>query len=437
MKDLIYILIFLALIIPLNIKSQDFHYHQTHGFGTNGLAGLNGDVYKVTNLNANGPGSLRACIEMSGPRIIVFEVGGIIDLDKTDLTINEGNLTIAGQTAPYPGITIIKGGLNVRANNVVVQHITIRIGDAGYNNSVGWEPDGFNVSTSDVVFDHCSVSWSVDENMSVSSGGSNITFYRCIVAEGLSNSIHYKGKHSCGTLVMDNSTSISIIGCLYAHNFRRHPRLKDGTQVLYANNVVYNYGIYAAHIGGEQGEGYSVNPGQGSFIGNTFLKGPDGWDNYFLEGHKGDFDKNMNPGNGKAYLCDNIMLDRETGDALIPYDEHITILDAPVALPLGFQPIESFENVEMVLKCAGSRPAERSDIDTRIIQSIIDGNGSIINCQDEVGGYPEYKDTERAITVPDGIETKRAWLDSISITLEQDRDIDVSGLLTFIEENNE
>lgn len=413
---------------------QDALYHQTNGFGTDQLAGLSGDVYKVTNLNNDGPGSLRSFIKMSGPRIIVFEVGGIIDLDEEDLTINDGFLTIAGQTAPYPGITIIKGGLRVQANNVVVQHISIRPGDNNLSSSMN-EPDGFNVSANNVVFDHCSVSWSIDENMSVSRGGNNITFYRCIVAEGLSNSIHNKGEHSCGTLIMDGSKNISIYGSLYAHNFRRHPRLKEGTQALYANNVVYNYGIYAAHIGGEQGEGYSDNPGKGSFIGNTFLKGADGWGDYFLEGHKGDFDKNMNPGNGEAYLEDNIMLDRGTGNALIPYDQHITPLESPVAMPSEFQAIPARENIERVLKGAGSRPFERNDVDKRIIQSVINGDGSIIDSQSEVGGYPSYAATSRELSVPGDTQDKRAWLDSISITLEQDLTLDASALLSFVDDN--
>ncbi len=434
-KPILPYLISFLFLLSATLFATDPLYYETGGYGTSTDGGLGGTVYRVTNLKSSGEGSLRYGIEeVEGARIIVFEVGGVIDLEESSIDVKEDDLTIAGQTAPSPGITLIKGGLKVRADDVVVQHIAIRVGDAGYTSSdAGWEPDGFNVSTSNVVFDHCSVSWSIDENMSVSRGGEDVTFYRCLIAEGLSHSIHSKDEHSCGTLVMDGSTDISIIGNMYAHNYRRHPRLKPETSVLFANNVAYNYGIYAAHIGGEQGDGYSDDPGSGSFIGNAFFKGKDGWDDYFIEGHKGDFDKDMDPGNGEAYLEDNIMLNRLTGDTLTSHDEHITILTSPVSVPDGFVAVEARQNLEDVLKYVGSRPGDRSDIDTRIIQSLIDGTGSIINGQDTVGGYPDYDSTYRSLTVPSNANDQRVWLDSISTSLEVDTTLNDTAFLSFVD----
>jgi hypothetical protein len=276
----------------------------------------------------------------------------------------------------------------------------------------------------------------VDENMSVARNGNDVTFYRCIIAEGLSNSIHGKGEHSCGLLVVFDCKNIASIGSLYAHNYRRHPRLVDGSEVLYANNVVYNYGIYAAHIGANVGAGNPDDPGIADFIGNAYFKGVDGWDDYILESHQGDFDKTNPPAVGKAYLEDNIGLDRLTGNTLIQHDDFVTILSESGVRPEAFQPIDAYENIGLVLTHAGARPGERSAEDVRIVQSLIDGTGSIIDSQDEVGGYPEYDSTARAIdSIPETENERRAWLDSISTSLEAAGDIDLKPLYQFIDEH--
>ena len=137
------------------------------GWTPNVRGGLGGEVIPVTTLASSGPGSLRAALETTGPRVVVFEVGGVIDLATESLAIQEPFVTIAGQTAPSPGITIIRGSLSIFTNDVVVQHLTVRPGDAGQ--AVGWEPDGISLgSAHDVIVDHCSVSWAVDENLTAS-----------------------------------------------------------------------------------------------------------------------------------------------------------------------------------------------------------------------------------------------------------------------------
>jgi hypothetical protein len=431
-----YLVSIFLLAHTLALHSQDLHFHETGGFGTDKLYGIDGEVYRVTNLNKEGEGSLRFGLEQTGPRLIVFEVGGIIDLEREDIVVREGSVTVAGQTAPYPGITLIKGGLRIRANDVLVQHLTIRPGDAGYSEPLGWEPDGFSVTTGNVVLDHCSVSWAIDENMSVARGGNKVTFYRCIVAEGLSNSIHGKGEHSCGSLVTFDTKQISILGSLYAHNFRRHPRYADGAELVFANNVIYNYGIYASHVGANVGAGNPDDPGIGDFIGNAYFKGVDGWDDYMLEIHRGDFDKTNPPAVGKAYLEDNIGLDRLTGNPLISHDEYVTILNSPQILPEALQLQDAYENIGMVLRHAGARPRERSETDARIVQSLIQGTGQIIDSQSEVGDYPSHPDSARVIeSIPDSAETRRIWLDSLSTSLEMATDLDVSELYAFIDEH--
>lgn len=434
MREILVLIVFSA---GLSLAAQDLHYHETGGYGTDNVFGLDGEVYHVTNLDKEGEGSLRSFLEMNGPRLIVFEVGGIIDLEEEDLRINNGQVCIAGQTAPYPGITIIRGGMSIRADEVLVQHLSIRPGDGEHSGNVGWQPDGFSVSSGKVVLDHCSVSWAVDENMSVARGGSDVTFYRCIIAEGLSNGIHEKGEHSCGSLVTFDTKNISIIGNLYAHNYRRNPRYADGATLLFSNNVIYNYGIYASHVGANPGAGNPDDPGVGDFIRNAYFRGVDGWDDYMLEIHRGDFDKINPPATGRAYMEGNLGMNRQTGEAMEPQDEHVTILETPQVMPEGFKPGPAYDNIGKVLRFAGARPGERSETDRRIVQTLIDGSGRVIDSQEEVGGYPVFHDSVRAIThIPVTVSGRRAWLDSISASLEEAKDLDVSPLYAFIDEHD-
>ena len=101
------------------------------GWAAQTPGGRGGRILRVTNLNASGPGSLREAIEAQGPRIVVFEVGGVIDFGRTVLDIREPYLTIAGQTAPSPGITIIRGGIDIRTHDVILRHLRIRTGVDG------------------------------------------------------------------------------------------------------------------------------------------------------------------------------------------------------------------------------------------------------------------------------------------------------------------
>ena len=161
------------------------------GFGLDSRAGQGGKVIRVTNLDAAGPGSLRAALDADGPRIVVFEVGGVIDLNLKSLSIKKPYLTLAGQTAPSPGITTIRGAIYISTHDVLIQHLRVRPGDAGRPKRSGWEPDGISTSGGNaynIVIDHCSISWAVDENLSASgprtagpgATSHRITFSNCI-----------------------------------------------------------------------------------------------------------------------------------------------------------------------------------------------------------------------------------------------------------------
>jgi len=141
------------------------------GFGTDTPAGRGGQIIKVTNLNDSGPGSFREALNTEGRRVIIFEVGGIIWLSRT-LSVREPFVTIAGQTAPWPGITLAGSALIFFTHDVLVQHIYARGGDEP-GGSVSNERDGIKAigkggnEVYNIVIDHCSFSWVVDKAITV------------------------------------------------------------------------------------------------------------------------------------------------------------------------------------------------------------------------------------------------------------------------------
>ena len=130
--------------------------------------GRGGRILRVTNLNADGPGSFKWAVEQPGKRIVVFEVAGAIDLGLKVITIRQPDLTIAGQTAPSPGITLIRGGIDIATHDVVVRHIRVRPGDGGRARLSGNDYDAISTlgGAYDVIVDHCSLTWATDENLS-------------------------------------------------------------------------------------------------------------------------------------------------------------------------------------------------------------------------------------------------------------------------------
>ena len=228
-----------AALLPLGAHAEP----SVKGWATT-EGGRGGRILRVTTLNPDGPGSFKWAIEQKGPRIIVFEVSGAINLNLGTLTIKEPYLTVAGQTAPSPGITLVRGGVDIATHDVIIQHIRVRVGRSGQS-PFSWESDGIStIGASNIIVDHCTLTWALDENLSASGprftgttvtdwhrGTShNITFAYNIIAEGLANASHPKGEHSKGSLIHDNATGILIYRNLYAHNYERNPLLKGGVR---------------------------------------------------------------------------------------------------------------------------------------------------------------------------------------------------------------
>lgn len=387
------------------------------GFGTETPGGRGGRVIKVTNLNASGPGSLAEALQARGPRIVVFEVGGIIDLNGKVLRISEPFLTVAGQTAPNPGITIIRGGVNIGSHDIVIQHLRVRAGDIGRPKKSGWEVDSMGtIAAWNVVVDHCSLAWGTDENLSASGprfdGGDNVeawrqhtshdvTFSHCIIAEGLSNASHAKGEHSKGSLIHDNAQRISILGNLYASNVDRNPLFKGGARGVIVNNLIDNPGNRAMSYGLVASE-WTTHPyatGLMVVVGNVLQYGPDTKPGRPLV-------EVRNDGAVELFLEDNLTSDRD-GKPVKPYvivSESKTVgvkeLKERPLWPNRLRALPAAQVKDDVLKHAGARPWDRDEVDQRIVRQVIAGNGKIIDSQEQVGGYPKASMTTRKLDVP-------------------------------------
>ncbi|MDO9248473.1 MAG: hypothetical protein Q7U11_18600, partial [Phenylobacterium sp.] len=263
------------------------------GWAATTPGGRGGRIIKVTTLAGDGPGSFREAVEAKGPRIVVFEVGGVIDLDRKTIKVTEPFLTIAGQTAPSPGVTLIRGGMDIGGHDVVIQHIRVRPGEAGQAKKSGWNEDAISTAGAawNIIVDHCTLTWASDENLSVSgprftgntpeewrAGTSRrITFSNNIIAESLAHSTHDKIEHSKGTLVHDNVTDLLIVGNLYAHNYERSALFKGGVHAVMANNLIYDPGQRAVHYN-LQAEEWGSRPfqvGKIVAVGNALRAGID------------------------------------------------------------------------------------------------------------------------------------------------------------------
>ena len=389
--------------------------------------GQGGQIIRVTNLQKDGQGSLRAALETKGARVIVFEVAGVIDLQRSVLQVNEGFVTIAGQTAPSPGITLIRGGINIRASNVIIQHLRIRTGADGQSKASGWEVDGLNISAAHhVIIDHCSMSWAIDENMSVSgprfkgdtpdewrNGTSHhILFSNNLAAEGLAESTHAKGEHSKGSLVHDNVTNVIFYRNIWAHNVERNPLLKGGARATVANNLIYNPRSKAIHynlMALEWGD-HAYQTGQLNVVGNVLRGGMSTKKALPLVMLGGDGDL--------AYFeKDNIAVD-QFGNQLPLFGRYgetraqLLVQAAPIDWPQGLQVMDARSVESELLRYAGARPWDRDKDDTRVIYYIAEGRGTIINDEREVSAYPHTKEVQLGFSEQDW-DTRR-WLPKLN-----------------------
>ncbi|MGD9202310.1 MAG: hypothetical protein PVI26_12155 [Chitinispirillia bacterium] len=410
------------------------HWHETKGFGTTTKGGLAGEVYKVTTLNSGGKGSLKDALS-KGNRLIVFEIGGVF---KTGMS-PKNNTTVAGQTAPFPGVTCI-GYLGLGGRDVVVSHVAFQYNGGG---------DACNVGGSNIVLDHSSVYWGRDETITFI-GGNDVTLYKSICAEGLQFTGHDDGEHSKG-IFMRSPGKTSIIGSMVVNNALRNPRVDRGTCFL-GNHLVYNHGPGWDHqgpkiksdkelAGCDQCFTKVVTGYQGivTLVGSISLAGPESSPRakYFLDGHNTTL---------TGYVKDNIIKDREGNDLFQANTEGeftggasgkagaVTLKDTPPIWPEGYEPLPAHEALYEVLRTVGPHPGCRNRHAKRLVEDVAKGTGKIIDSPNEVGGYADYTPSQpRPLTnIPDGVEARQAWLDSMENEIAVDTLLDLSRLYSIV-----
>ncbi len=387
------------------------------GGGMFTTGGRGGRVIEVTTLADSGPGSLRAAVEAEGPRIIVFRVAGVVEL-KSGLDITNPDVTIAGQSAPGDGVCLAHDSVNINTHNVIVRHLRVRRGkpEGGQgSDNIGGNPEG------QVIVDHCSTSWGMDENLSLyrymkpmPAGGdvklpaTNVTVQWCISSEALNAKNHAFG----GTWGGQDST---FHHNLFASNTGRNPSIGMGGEFDYRNNVIFNW-RHRTMDGGDETSLINV-------INNYYKPGPATNDDMrtvmariesrdqYSPGNAfraGDWYPHTPPRPGKWYVAGNyfdghpeITADNWKGLRSAdgrPASAGLSIEDqARVNTPFEAWPVNqqtALEAYEAVLAKAGATLPKRDAVDARVTQSVRTGKTTtpdgVVSDPQEVGGYPDY-----------------------------------------------
>ncbi len=383
--------------LPSSVPAQ-LAFEGAEGCGKYTAGGRGGVEYVVTSLADDGSeGTLRHAVEAEGPRIVTFAVEGDIRL-QSSLNIENPYISILGETAPGEGITIRDYNVFINADQTIIRYLRFRLGS-----KAGIEADALGASRcSDIIIDHCSMSWATDENASFYAIN-DATIQWCIISEALNSSVHKKGEHGYGGIW--GGRNVSFHHNLFAHNKSRnprfdHPRLYHGANILtrrgtvdFKNNVVYNWNIKAVY-GGEEGwfnvEDNWFRPGPATksldgewmdlYVSSTTSMIPG---NFHIDGNvydvsavrKGGFDGKL-PDYGKIEA-------KEDAYGEISADE-------PFAIKVELADEDAGDSYKAVLKYAGASK-KRDDIDKRIVKDVRKGKASRTG---SVTALPGIIDTE-------------------------------------------
>jgi pectin methylesterase-like acyl-CoA thioesterase len=348
------------------------------GAGANAKGGRGGDVYHVTNLNDAGAGSLREGIRTAtGPRTIVFDVAGTINL-VTRLNVNKSFLTIAGQTAPGDGVTVAGHSTVVSGNNVVIRYLRFRVGDT---NCPAVQDDALWVDrSSDVILDHVSASWSVDETLSVTESN-RVSVQWSFITESMKQSCHEKGAHGYGSLIRYGTGQVTYHHNLYAHHDSRNPRVGDGIGLDFVNNVIYNWGGESGYSGADSEGSPRLN-----YVGNYLVAGPMTASSKLRAFSGGGV-------NTTIYQSNNLIDGDKDGtrDGVDNgWSMFINSYTKREPARFEFAQVNTHDTAtayDLVLKTAGNS-LKRDTVDERIAGEVRSETGRHINSQSEVGGFP-------------------------------------------------
>lgn len=393
MKMILIRLLLLVCIGSLHLESfgQALAFPGAEGFGKFTSGGRGGKILKVTNLNDSGEGSLRKAIQSKGPRIIIFDVSGTISLEGP-LDVNNGDLTIAGQSAPGDGVCIKNFPVSIKADNVIVRFMRFRMGD---ERGVQGDALGGTKGVKNIIIDHCSISWATDECASFYNN-TNFTLQWCFISESLNASLHEKGQHGYGGIW--GGRGATFHHNLIASHHSRMPRFSGSSTtpnselelVDFRNNVIYNWEINNIY-GGEKGK-YNV-------VNNYYKPGP--------ATPKSKLSRLLNPSSpfGKFFVAGNVM----ESNAQVSLNNWAggVQCDSPDSAKADtpFPSVElnevSASDAYMAVLQFGGASLRRDAADARLIKVIKSGKSNagsrktgIIDSQKDVGGWPELKSCE-------------------------------------------
>lgn len=408
-----------------------------YGFGMSTRAaygcGTDPQILRVTTTSDTGAGSLRQALTTSGPRVVIFEISGYINV-TTDMTVTSPCLTVAGQTAPSPGITLRSAATNdgllvVNTHDVLIQHLRFRPGAATCNSALR----AYGGNQTNVVFDHLSVSWGQDENIAISGSNTttNATIWRSMSTEGL---FQAPGSDGCsggglanghGILINTGASNVAVLQSLMALNFERNPYFQSGTAGYVANNVMYNTadGFFMADP-----DGIHLSS-SATVVGNYFKRGPAGSADAFAIGVR------YLPVGSQLYVSDNATDNGGLMPAIIPFE---VLAGAPMTDPRvgtppvtlsGYVPLSAADTYAAVLAHVGARPTDRDAVDARVILAVQNRTGQPIQQESDVGGYPALAVNTRALTTPasphaaaadgSGYTNLEVWLHGYATAVEQ------------------
>lgn len=362
------------------------------GFGAGAKGGRGGAVIYVTNLDESGPGSLRACVEASGPRTCIFRVGGTIQLDKTSLVITNPFITIAGETAPGGGIAIrngseqIRPSIEIKTNDVIIRFLRLRPGPHTVKACCAGALGMYTTGARDIMLDHISTSWGSDETID-SEGASNFTFQWGIVGEPLLNGGPGK-RNRARNMLFTKGGNLTVHHTLFTTGKFRNPQVKmqipDSVADI-VNNVMYSPEWQYVVTFGDEWVHTRAN-----VVGNYKIKGVNEKDDHlvFL------FEES---GLGHSiYLRDNYdepyRVDAAAPDDLVIAPElrkYVVTTRFPAPEVRTTSPQQAYEDV---LANAGATRPMRDAVDTRLIEEVKNRNGKLLKSDPaKVGGWPQLE----------------------------------------------
>ncbi|MDD3320579.1 MAG: pectate lyase [Paludibacter sp.] len=391
-------LLLLVIVLFTNTSiSQQLAFPGAEGFGAYSIGGRGGQVIFVTNLNDQGPGSLRWAVEQEGPRTVVFAVSGTIELKKR-LDIEHPYITVAGQTAHGDGICLKGETVKILTHDVIIRYLRVRVGDAKFNvRGSNQGKDAIDISVGeDIIVDHCSASWSLDEALSASTKNptlTRVTVQWCFITEGLNVDHHGFGSLIRGT----GGAKYSYLHNLYAHNYGRNPRPgnynvnpydKDPLGLLldFRNNVIYNWG--GEHAGYNND---SISVTRLNYVGNYLISGADSKATGIAYSTGSAFDRSYFEAN---YYDEKLPTNQWS---LVKFRKNWTeknIQNFKLSVPFETGPVKTEDAqvaYQQVLNNGGATLPKRDAVDSRIVNGVKTRTGRIIKSQDDVGGWPELK----------------------------------------------